>query len=725
MSSSRTLPRWRPRPTPFLAAAIWLVSMALYMRTLAPSILPADSGEFQFASYVLGLVHPTGYPLYLLLGRLFALLPFGDVAYRLNLMSAFWGASAVCVVYLLGLEIWGSALTLTFSQREREFRSSPWKREGRGEGWIAAHLAALAAAGLFAVSDTFWSQAVIAEVYTLNAFFAALALLLLLQWARGRRSLLPLAFVFGLSLTHHRTMVLLVPAFLAFWLTVVGPSFVKARRRSASKGAGFMPAARSGAGSAGTEPTVAADLGHVRMKPAATLPGASAVKAATGPSRRLLLTMVLLVLAPLLLYLYIPLRAPAASYLRVHVGERELVLYHNDLSGFWDMVSGRVFAGKLKAGEEAHLDQRWQMFAELLQRQFTPVGIAAGVLGAFWLLLRRWRVALLLLLCFGTVVAFGLAYTIGDVYVMFIPAYLVFSLFDGAAILAGSSALRRFPLGGVCQLTAPALALALVAYLAMTNFPRNDRSGQWQYRQHWDQVVAQPLERGALLATDDRDDIIPLWYLQQVEGRRRDLVGIFPGMIEAEEFSDVARVVDQFVGTGQAIYLIKPMPGLEIKYQLVPAGLLTKIVGPAFPGAPQVSANVDYADHLLLTGYDFAGLPGSEGQVGERGAKIKITLCWQVLQSMTENYTTFIHIADPSGKVVAQSDHQPGGVFYPSSRWRTGEIIADQHEFTLPAGAAPGTYEIRAGVYYLPTMRRLPIVPAGDIATIGQFTVGE
>jgi prepilin signal peptidase PulO-like enzyme (type II secretory pathway) len=83
---------------PFL---IGILSLALYVRTLAPSLLYGDIAEFQTLSYTLGMTHPSGYPTQIIFGKLFTFLPFGDIAYRVNLMSAFFGALAVANVYLI------------------------------------------------------------------------------------------------------------------------------------------------------------------------------------------------------------------------------------------------------------------------------------------------------------------------------------------------------------------------------------------------------------------------------------------------------------------------------------------------------------------------------------------------------------------------------------------------------------------------------------------------
>src|ERR671912_151182 len=177
-----------------LGGAVAVLVGILYIGTLAPTVLPygapdtLDSPMLQTEVTLLGVGHPTGYPTYMMLTHLFTYLPFGDPAYRINLASAVYGVAAVLVVYLAGLRLCNRA--------------------------VAAAAGALA----FGLSGAFWSQAVISEVYTLEALLVALVILVLLVWrdTRKDRYLLLSAFLVGLSLTHHLTSVLLVPGALAF-----------------------------------------------------------------------------------------------------------------------------------------------------------------------------------------------------------------------------------------------------------------------------------------------------------------------------------------------------------------------------------------------------------------------------------------------------------------------------------------------------------------------------
>ena len=200
--AARSLPVGRITFVDALIALIASVfAVLLYLRTLAPGVLGGDSGEFQFAAWLGGFAHPTGYPLYLLLGWLWThLLPLHDPAWRMNAFSALWGGVATGLVYLLALRML------------RQANANPWSRP-----------LALFAAFVFAVTPTFWSQATLAEVYTLNAALVAAILLGLVIWGQtgSRRALYLTALLYGLSLAHHRTTLLYLPAIAIFmWLAM-------------------------------------------------------------------------------------------------------------------------------------------------------------------------------------------------------------------------------------------------------------------------------------------------------------------------------------------------------------------------------------------------------------------------------------------------------------------------------------------------------------------------
>jgi hypothetical protein len=79
---------------------------------------------------------------------------------------------------------------------------------------------------------------------------------------------------------------------------------------------------------------------------------------------------------------------------------------------------------------------------------------------------------------------------------------------------------------------------------------------------------------------------------------------------------------------------------------------------------------------------------------------------------MAQDYTTFVHIVDGGGNLVAQSDSQPTNGIYPTSIWDEGEIVADRKELTLPADAPLEQLNMVTGVYLLETLQRLPVTDA-------------
>jgi hypothetical protein len=183
-----------------------LLPLIVYICTLAPTITwrnaGADSGDLAAAVAVGGVPHPPGYPTYLVVGEVFKLLPVGDIAYRLNLLSASCAALAVAVV---GLVIYHTLAPAT----QHQVQASEEVGKAQTYMWLCAASASLT----LAFSGVFWSQAVIAEVYALNALFAALMLYggLRVQPSNERWLVPGLAGLLGLSLGNHPSILLLLP----------------------------------------------------------------------------------------------------------------------------------------------------------------------------------------------------------------------------------------------------------------------------------------------------------------------------------------------------------------------------------------------------------------------------------------------------------------------------------------------------------------------------------
>ncbi len=190
-----------------LFVIVFIAVLTLYFLTLAPGVVGGDAGEHQFAVPLLGIPHTTGYPLYVLVGKLWTLLlPIGSLAWRLNLFSAVGGALAAAITTLVVYQ-----LTPQFTN----FRSNQWSL------WAGAVVAGLT----LAFGLTLWRWSIIAGVRSFNVLFFALLTLEAIIWQQqlqrgdtrtAERTLRWLALTVGLSLAHHRTTIFYLPSLIGW-----------------------------------------------------------------------------------------------------------------------------------------------------------------------------------------------------------------------------------------------------------------------------------------------------------------------------------------------------------------------------------------------------------------------------------------------------------------------------------------------------------------------------
>jgi hypothetical protein len=378
------------------------------------------------------------------------------------------------------------------------------------------------AALLFGLSRDFWSQAVITEVYTLNTLFVALVIFLLLLWrdTRDDRHLLLACFSMGLSLTNHLTSGLLLPAGVLF----VG---LLDRRK----------------------------LRDLRL----TLKGAA---------------LFLIALTP---YLYLPIRASMNPPLNREAPD--------DLGSFFRLVSGTGFAHRMFVFGPAELAERAQQYlSDYLAHQFfcVPPLLLAAV-GVVWLFLRdRPALAMLVFLYFGWLL-YALEYGIRDVYVFYIPTYLILAIFvaeGGAGVMRGAESLaRRVPamLGTAALIGVTAAVLVLPFGGVRQRYEAVDQSQNYVGQQTIE-CVAQKTQRGATVLHHRS----LLNYMTLVEGRRGDLdvVEVFGPGTWAERSDLWVKKSRRYLARG-AVYILFPVADIErlnapsfeaAGYRLIPEG---------------------------------------------------------------------------------------------------------------------------------------------------------
>ncbi|MEP7199035.1 MAG: DUF2723 domain-containing protein, partial [Chloroflexota bacterium] len=629
-------------------------------------VLPGDSGEFQFAAPLLSIVHPTGYPLYLLIAKLFTLIPLGSVAYRVNLLSAVCAALAVGLFYLVALRM-TQVLSPTSdvdlltpnSQLPTSNRQLPTYSlrppTSNVQLPISNHLAAIVAALTLAFTPTFWSQATVAEVYALNSLFVVtlLGLAMAVRWGRrggeqrGAATWLWLALALGLALAHHRTTILLLPALAIYLFPFSG-------------------------------------------------------------LRQVWLRATVLVLLPLALYLYTPLRYDATPYTRIVLDAQHIITtLDNTPSAFVVHALGVGFGGALRW--DVVTWERLLATPERITSELTLVGrvlVTLGTLSLLWR--RRWRLFALLIVSSICVIVFNAAYQIGDIADFYTPIFIIGAMLIANGIALVADGVARFAnrltpntSRGLCILVWSLLLLLPVALFAQ-NFAAMQHHDD--IRARWQALLASEPAAGAVLISNDRDEMTPLYYLQLVEGQRADLVPLFP--LISPTLPHVVPLTEYALQTSRPVYFIKPMDGLDIKFRTQPQGLLVRVLGLQYtkPAVPLLRESAVV---------NFVGW--SQAEIAMRDSQIIIALFWQAQGTARPDITTYVHVEDGDGKVVAQSDHRPGGDYYPPSQWAAGETVRDTHVITLPPNVPRGEYRLVAGAY-LPN--------GGSVEGVGRIEVG-
>lgn len=212
--------RFLSRPL-FGAVFVFLVSFIVYMMTLAQGLGFIDAGELATTASTLGIAHPTGYPLFTLIGHLFSILPIAStVIVRLNIMSAFFAAmgAAACVylvheIHMFWLVAKSKVKVETKGKKKEEKPIELTTNETKSQQATAA---GIFTGIIIAFSETWWANATSIEVYPLHQFFLPVILTFFLRMLRtdSKRDGFLFVLTLGLSFSNHLTTVLLAPACL-------------------------------------------------------------------------------------------------------------------------------------------------------------------------------------------------------------------------------------------------------------------------------------------------------------------------------------------------------------------------------------------------------------------------------------------------------------------------------------------------------------------------------
>jgi len=477
------------------AGAVFLIALLLYSWTLAPTVTLTDSGELIVVAHGLGVAHPPGFPLWVILAHLASLVPLGNVAVRINFSSALFAALASAILTLVVAELMITTPYLpTWKKRSAQQKK---KAEDSRIGQLLICAPALGAGLLMAFSRTLWSYATIAEVYTLNTLLILVVLFLMLRWRRcivaDRRDagqaitthdgwLYAAALTFGLALgVHHVTVGLVLPAVAAIVYRTEGLRFFA--------------------------------------------------------SRRLVYAALISVGALVAVYAYLPFAASGSPV--INWGNPRSV------QEIWWHITGRQYRVFLSFTPKMMGAQFFE-FCKMASREFGPAWLPlplvfafAGIGSAF----KRDRTTFWFLLFIVIAnLAYDLSYQIAeDKDAYYLPVFISIAIAAGFGIrwLIQLAVSKSMSVTRPYLVAATAILLTSVTAFA-ANWPVNNRRDYFIAYDYVENLFS-TIEPNGLLLTQDWQVASPMFYAQEIEQRRRDVKVVDVNLLRRSWYFDYLR----------------------------------------------------------------------------------------------------------------------------------------------------------------------------------------
>ena len=575
VSRTRTVVRQRfhtkggaPHIPPATAAlAVFLVVLAGYLLTLAPTVTFWDAGEFLAASKTLGIPHQPGTPVWVFVSNVWGtLFPIGNYAFRINVMTAVFSAAASALLFSVVLKI--------------------LSRKAQGPDRLWAYIAAAAAATVSAFTFTMWQNSTESEVYALAVLGIALSVWCILRWRESRgtakapRFLILTVYLAALAVGNHLLALLVGPALIGFVYHVIRNEPLVHQKDRHSEWAQLLVLSASWVLLVGT------GLGSTTLFTAAALVfvAAAAVGVMRGEARFTLVAVAVSVVG-VSTYLFLYIRAGLAPAINM-----------SDPSS-WDALLGVIrreqypvrlptdnpiyFSGPGNPGRTLELlglqiinylqyfDWQWSMGLEKTSPLFAPVRlpftlafVSLGVYGASLLRERDrsafWLLALIFVVMGPGLVGymnfkpgFSLAYDrfpdfatheVRERDYFFLVSFQMWGAFAGIGIarlyrtLRTTLATQGRTVALTPKLALPVLAIALLPFVLNFNAATRRHGPDAQLARDFAYDMLQTVEPYGILVTYGDNDTYPLWYLQNVEGIRRDVTVIVRSLSSMDWF---------------------------------------------------------------------------------------------------------------------------------------------------------------------------------------------
>ena len=193
------LKKFNPSLEQLISISLFVITFVIYFSTMAPTVSFWDTGEFIATSYILGIPHPPGSPLYLLVGKLFSLIPISsDIAFRVNIFSPLISAATISLLFLICNQF--------LDRVDTEIENKTFKI-------YSSFIASLT----FAFTHSHWFNAVETEVYAFSGFLTALVIYLVMRWSKEHKNsyhliyLIFISYLIGLATGLHLLNLLTIP----------------------------------------------------------------------------------------------------------------------------------------------------------------------------------------------------------------------------------------------------------------------------------------------------------------------------------------------------------------------------------------------------------------------------------------------------------------------------------------------------------------------------------
>jgi len=446
----------------------------LYLFTLAPTVIQLDAGELATVQALLGIAHPTGYPLFTMLGHLFLLLPLPfSIIYRANLLAALWTAGSVSVfIYTVKLVIDNIAFLKSKKNNEEKKKTGKAKKEKKSSSVVmpkriiipelVKYLSALFGGLLLATSKTFWFQSTSVEVYSLHLFVISVIIYtLLLAFTKSNNAespkhyywyFLAIALAFGFS--NHMTTILILPAVAYLYFITFGFNFASFKR----------------------------------------------------------IALMLAIFFPLLISLY--------AYLPIRAGQSPILNWGNpvDLEKILRHISGKQYQVWLFSSTEAAKKQL-SYFIENFPSEFN-IGLILTFIGFFSAFIHGKKFFFFTLLTFLTTVLYSINYDINDIDSYFLLAYICVAFFISFGVLQIFLLLKDRHLGYSLPIPLLIIFLLIQSYISFGKVNQHDI----YLFEDYTKSALQSCKKDALVLSYQWDFLIsPAYYLQQIENFRPDV----------------------------------------------------------------------------------------------------------------------------------------------------------------------------------------------------------